>query len=104
MRVTGLPVNVTISGYTIKADDTNDLNIYGILTCDAVGYPDVTYQWEWNDGIANQVSTGQTLTVTQLGLRNYTCTATNAVGSDSETIELGVTGSLSASRELHLDM
>ena len=87
------PSNVTLSGYSMYSDGVRNISVNDVLTCLAAGYPAVTYQWYWGDGVTDQVCNGSTLEVTELGLHNYACTATNALGSASTTVEIAVTGS-----------
>ena len=87
------PRNVNIRGnITVQSNGLGYVAQYDTLVCSAVCYPAATYQWQWNDGITNRVAVGQILTVTNIGLRNYTCIATNSIGSASVIIQIGVVG------------
>lgn len=89
---TDSPVNVTVSGYAAYPSGVSNISQYGILTCTASGYPAVTYGWQWNDGITEQFAVGSSLVATELGRRNYSCIATNALGSALSTVAMDVTG------------
>lgn len=92
MRFTAAPTDVNITGYATDAIGELAVDIDGTLTCSASGYPAVTYHWEWNDGVAELFAAGPTLAVTEIGLINFTCTAVNALGSTSTTVQIGVIG------------
>ena len=87
------PKNVTIRGnITVQSNGLNYVAQYDTLACSALCYPAATYQWQWNDAVTNRLATGQTLAVADIGLRNYTCIATNSLGSASAIIQVGVIG------------
>ena len=83
---------MSITGYAAYSGGVNNISVFGILTCNASGYPVVAYQWRWNDGVVDQFANGSILQVNNIGLRNYTCTAMNAVGNTSATSAIAVTG------------
>ena len=90
---TDSPRNVTVRGnITVQPNGLIYVAQYDTLVCNAVCYPASTYQWQWNDGTSNRFAVGQTLTVTDIGLRNYTCITTNCIGSASAVIHVGVVG------------
>ena len=81
-----------IGGYMTEPDGAKYVVVDDKLTCLATGFPTIIYEWKWNDGVMSHLASGADLTVTQPGFRNYTCVATNTVGSDSVSIELIVAG------------
>ena len=93
-----VPSNAAITGCTTQPDGSDYILLGDTLLCSAAGYPAVSYTWQWTDGQSVHTATGQALMVTELGVRNYTCTAVNGMGSDSTTVDIGVMSKLQTSR------
>ena len=98
----GSPMNVTVNGFTTQSDGSTTVSQYGVVACSSIAFPPSTYQWEWNDGVTEQFANGSMLIVINIGLRNYTCTASNALGSMSTSVEISVTGRCRSFSSTHL--
>ena len=96
------PRDVVLGGYATQPDGVKNIAQYETLTCNATGYPAVTYTWQWFDGVSIQVSYGSVLNMTLIGLRNYTCIANNSLGSQAYTAEIAVTGMMYTPTSIHL--
>ena len=86
--------NISITGSDILIEgQLGQAAINSTLDCSAVGYQGVTFSYIWTspDGTNN---TGPIITLSYLGSNlTYWCTATNAIGSGSNYINVTVTTS-----------
>lgn len=87
------PTNLTVDGYTLQPDGLKHINKSGSITCGALGFPTISYVWQWNDdrGVS-QRAVGSTLDVSILGPPNYTCLTNNSIGSASIIVTIYVDG------------
>lgn len=91
---------MTIGGYLTQADE-NYVFMNDTLSCNAIGFPVIDYQWQWNDGTSDQYADGQSLTIINNGLINYTCIAINDIGSAAIDNIVGTAGKLSTTYRTH---
>ena len=80
--MSGAPSNITIGGY--RSDNTSDVG--STLTCSAIAYLPATYAW--TDIQSGRSVQGATLTMTELGVRNVRCTASNTIRGTSRNVNM----------------